>query len=583
MRAMKSFVSVTAVPMIAFAVVACAPEEPPVIAAPQTQTSTPPPLAKKHMAATADPRASTAARNIMRQGGSAIDAAIAAQMVLALVEPQSSGIGGGGFLLHGSAVTGAVDSYDGRETAPAAAKPSMFLGPGGRRRGFSDVAFGGLAVGAPGVLRMLEMAHRDHGKLAWATLFEPAIRLAEDGFDISPRLARSIAGTVDLKVDPATRAYFLDDQGKALKAGTRITNAPLARVLREVASGGADAFYSGRIADDIVATIHDSVRNQGTLTRRDLAGYQAKKRPAVCRPYRVWLVCGMGPPSSGGVTALQMLGMLEPFDLAALKPFSAEAVHLIAEAGRLAFADRNVYIADPDVIPVPTGGLLNPGYLRARAGEINPGKALDWAKPGMPGLTSAWNFAPDDHQGGLSTTHMSIVDGAGNAVSFTSSIERSFGARIMTNGFLLNNQLTDFAFSPERNGAPVANAPGPGKRPRSSMAPTLVFDSAGKLVLSVGSPGGSRIIGYVVKTLIAALDWNMPIQDAIAAPNVVNRNGATEVEYDTVLIREKGRLETMGHNIRLSRMHSGLQAVMRTPGGLAGGADPRREGVALGD
>jgi len=579
MRAMKISTSLPAALAAVLLITACAPEEPPA-------TSATAPTIKKaptrHMAATADARASQAALDMLRRGGSAVDAAITAQMVLSLVEPQSSGIGGGGFLLHSTAA-GRVDSYDGRETAPASATPEMFLGPNGRRRGWKDVALGGLAVGVPGVIRMLELAHKEHGKLPWPGLFQPAIDLAEQGFKVSPRLARSIAGTVDLKVDPATRAYFLDAKGNARKAGTVIRNPALAEVLRAVARDGADAFYSGAIARDIVAAVGGAVRNPGGMSLADLAAYKALKRPAVCRPYRVWLVCGMGPPSSGGITTLQMLGMLETFDLGAMTPFSAPALHLIAEAGRLAFADRNVYIADADVIPVPTAGLLNPSYLKRRAQAIDPARALQWAKPGMPGIGSAMNFAPDDQEKGLSTSHMSIVDGEGNAVSFTSSVERSFGARIMVRGFLLNNQLTDFAFTPVKKGAPVANAPAAGKRPRSSMSPTLVFDGAGRLVLSVGSPGGSRIIGYVVKTLVAALDWKLAIQDAVAAPHVVNRNGSTEIEYDTSLIASKAKLESMGHRVRLSRMVSGLQAVMRTPTGLVGGADPRREGIALGD
>ena len=576
MRAMTMRTSVpTALSVAALLLAAaCAPEEPPAVSAAATP--------QRHMAATADERASRAALEVMKRGGSAVDAAIAAQMVLTLVEPQSSGIGGGGFLLHATP-DGRVESYDGRETAPAAATPDMFMDANGRRRGFSEVALGGLAVGVPGALRMLELAHRDHGRLPWAELFEPAIALAESGFRVSPRLARAIAGAVDLKVDPAARAYFLDADGRPRPAGAVIRNPALAHVLRAVARGGAEAFYTGPIARDLVAAVGGAVRNPGTMTMDDLAGYRALKRPALCRLYRVWMVCGMGPPSSGGITTLQMLGVLANFDMGAMEPFSVPALHLIAEAGRLAFADRNVYIADPDMIPVPTAGLLNPGYLRARARTIDPAKALDWAKPGMPGIGSALNWAPDHAEKGLSTTHLSIVDGDGNAVSFTSSVERSFGARIMVRGLLLNNQLTDFAFAPTRKGAPVANAPAAGKRPRSSMSPTLVFDGAGRLVMSVGSPGGSRIIGYVVKTLVAALDWNMPIQEAIAAPHVINRNGATEIEYDTPLVQAKVPLEAMGHRVRLARMVSGLQGIMRTDAGLAGGADPRREGVVLGE
>lgn len=553
------------------------------VTVPETSAAPAAPVKPQHyMIAAANPLAADAGLEILRRGGSAVDAAIAAQMVLNVVEPQSSGIGGGAFMLHFAAESGAIDSYDGRETAPASAHPEMFLDDQGKPRKFFDAVVGGLSVGVPGTLRMLEMAYDEHGQLPWADLFEPAIELADKGFAISARLAGLIKKDKYLNFD-AAGLYFYEPDGTPKAEGTVLRNPEFAETLRRIAAGGADALHTGTIARAIVKTVTDAPRHQGGMNLTDLAGYKAKKRPPVCLPYRDWLICGMGPPSSGGVTMLQILGMLQRFDLATLGANSVKSIHVIAEASRLAFADRNVYMADPDFIPVPIAGLLDPAYLDLRSSQISPFKTRGKRLPGMPGIGARLNFAPDDTEKGLSTTHLSVIDKDGNAVSMTSSIENAFGSRLMTGGFLLNNQLTDFAFMPERNGAPVANRAEAGKRPRSSMSPTLVFDGSGRVVMAVGSPGGSRIIGYVTKTLIAALDWGMDMDAAIDSPHFVNRNGDTNLEQGTALEALKPELEAMGHDVSIRPLVSGLHGIQRVMDGLDGGADHRREGVAIGD
>lgn len=560
--------------------------EPEAAASPPKGAAAAPATAKHFMAATANPHATRAALDVLQRGGSALDAAIAAQMVLNVVEPQSSGIGGGGFLLHYAAKTGRWSAYDGRETAPAQATPDMFLDADGNRRGFFDAVVGGLSVGVPGLLRMLEAAHADNGTLPWKDLFAPAIHLAEDGFAVSPRLATLVAEDKHLARLPAAKAFFYPDD-QPLKQGRTLKNPDLAAVFHTVAEKGADAFYKGDIAAALVQAVRGAARNPGRMTQADMAAYKTVRREPVCMPYRVWLVCGMPPPSSGGITTLQILGLLQRFDLGSLKPGSAEAAHLLAEAGRLAFADRNTYIADPDFIPVPTAGLLDPAYLAERAKVIDAGRSrMNWgpAQPGMPLDLSALQFAAHEGPEGMSTTHMSIVDADGNAVSMTTSIENAFGSRVMVRGFLLNNQLTDFSFRPQKDGVPIANAVEPGKRPRSSMAPTLVFGADGKLVMAVGSPGGSRIIGYVAQTLTGALDWGLDMQAAISQPHVVNRNTPTDLEQGTDAEKLKEQLEAMGHTVRVRTLTSGLHGIRILPDGtLQGGADPRREGVALGD
>ncbi len=539
--------------------------------------------ADEFMVAVAHPLAAQAGFRVLADGGSAVDAAIAVQMVLTLVEPQSSGIGGGAFMVHYDAATGNVITYDGRETAPASATPGMFLKADGEPMPWREAALGGRAVGVPGVMRMLELAHADHGKLAWAGLFDPAIRLAEDGFAVTPRLAGLLEKDTEMRDIPGTRDYFYPG-GEPLKAGDILKNPSYTNMLRQLASGGAEAFYVGPIADGIAATVTGAPRNPASMTAADLAGYEAKRRPAVCAPYRTYRVCGMGPPSSGGVLVAQILGMLSHFDLPALTPYGPEAMHLLVEASRLAFADRARYLGDSDFVDVPVAGLVDPAYLAARAALIRADARMPAAAAGDPNLRSAWRYGPDtDGEKGLSTTHFSIRDRWGNTVSMTSTIERAFGAKIMSQGILLNNELTDFSFRPVADGRPVANAVRPGKRPRSTMSPSLVFDADGNLLMAIGSPGGSRIAGYTLKTILHVLDWDRHIADAIAAPHVTSRGGTVDIEpFDGAEDLQRA-LEAKGHKTKIRPLTSGLHGIHLQPdGSMTGGADPRREGVVLG-
>ncbi|BBK33729.1 gamma-glutamyltransferase 1 [Stella humosa] len=537
--------------------------------------------ARSHMVAAANPLAAAAGRTILQAGGSAVDAAIAVQMVLTLVEPQSSGIGGGAFLLHWSAAGRELRTYDGRETAPAAAGPNLFLGADGRPLRFMDAVVGGLSVGVPGAVRMLEAAHRAHGRLPWADLFQPAIALARDGFAISPRLAATLQDDAALRADPAAGPYFYQPDGSPKPAGTLLANPALAATLQAIATGGADALHTGPIAQDIVAAVAGAAR-PGSMTLADLVGYRPQVRDAVCVPYRLWRVCGMGPPSSGGVAIAQVLGMVERHDLTAAGPASPDAWHLLLEASRLAFADRDRYVADPDRVPLPPG-LLDRRYLADRGGLIRTGESLGRATAGEPPGKRA-DFAPDRSLEIPATSHMVIVDRDGNAVSMTTTIEGPFGSKLMVRGFLLNNELTDFSFVPEADGRPVANRVEGGKRPRSSMSPTMVFDRDGRLVMALGSPGGARIIGYTLKALVAMLDWDLDPQRAVSLPNLLNRNGPTELEMTPGAGPLADGLRRLGHEVQPMTAPSGLQAIRLLPGGgLVGGADPRREGVAVGD
>ena len=547
-------------------------------------------LASRHMVAAANPVAASAGREILRQGGSALDAAIAIQMVLTLVEPQSSGIGGGAFLVHYDATTRRVATYDGRETAPAAMGPTWFMGEDGKPMPFARASVGGHAVGVPGVLRMLELAHREHGRLPWARNFGPAIALAHDGFQVGQRLHRLIAATPQLREYDATRAYFFDRDANPVAVGARLVNDDLAETLRQIANGGADAFYGGSIARDIVAAAEAVGARPGVLSLADLAAYRAVRRDAVCGTYRLRGVCGMGPPSSGAIAIAQALGMLERFDLAALAPGSADAIHLISEATRLAFADRNRFVGDPDHVTVPTGGLLEPEYLAARSRLIDPLRRLPQAMPGEPRHARLELFPPslaDTAPEMPATSHISVVDGSGNAVAMTTSIENAFGSRVFVRGFLLNNQLTDFAFDPMDGTRTVANAVAGGKRPRSSMSPTIVTDAEGELLLTLGSPGGARIIAFVLQTLVAHLDWGLDIQQAISMARHATTGGAIEIERDTVLSGAAEALRARGHTVVEAELVSGLQGIsVRRDGDaprLTGGADPRREGDAVGD
>jgi gamma-glutamyltranspeptidase/glutathione hydrolase len=540
-------------------------------------------VAKSFMVSAANPHAAEAGYAVLKEGGSAIDAMIATQMVLNLVEPQSSGIGGGAFLLHWSAASRALASYDGRETAPAAATPALFLKADGSRMGFWDAVVGGRSVGMPGILRMLELAHDRHGKLPWRRLFESAIQLADEGFAVSPRLHKLVSQDKHLQRYSTARTYFYDAEGAAWPVGHRLVNKPFAATLRAIADGGADVFYTGAIAADIVTTVTGASGNPGLMTSADLEGYEAKVRPAVCGGYRGYSVCGMGPPSSGGLTVAMILGLIERFDVAALGPNASQAIHHFAEAGRLAYADRNLYMADSDFVDVPSGALLGRSYLKARSALINANRSMGKASPGNPDQRQSLNASSAGSLEGYSTTHISIVDADGNAASMTSSIESAFGSRLMVRGFLLNNQLTDFSFLPEKDGKPVANRADAGKRPRSSMSPTIVLDGQGDLKMVIGSPGGSRIINYVAKTILAALDWGQDIQEAISFPHFINRNGRTELEKGTSLEASVVALEALGHEVATRVLTSGLHGIMITSQGLEGGADPRREGVVLGD
>ena len=539
----------------------------------------PPATAERQMVAAAHPLAAQAGREILRAGGSAIDAAVATQLVLGLVEPQSSGIGGGAFLLRYDGASGEVAAFDGRETAPMAATEALFLTDDGTPMGFWDAVVGGRSVGVPGTLAMLQEAHARHGKLPWGRLFQPAIELAREGFEVTPRLHRLIERDRFLRTYAPARDYFYTDTGEALPVGHLLQNPAYARTLEIVAEQGARAFYDGAIARDIVRTVRQADGNPGKLSQRDMAQYRAQVRPALCRPYRDHTVCGHPPPTSGGATVLQILGILENFDLAATQPMGAEAVHLLAEASRLAFADRNRFLADSDFVDVPLDRLLSQSYLQRRAGLIDPERSLGEAEPGFARDLAAM----PDQPGGRSTSHYAIVDADGNAVSSTASVEQAFGSRLMVRGFMLNNQLTDFSFRPEEDGKPVANRVEPGKRPRSSMAPTIVKDADDGFRLAVGSPGGSRIIGYTALRVLAVLDWDLDVQAAVELPNVVNRNGPTTLEAGTSAEALAAPLRARGHKVELEAMTSGLHAIERRGGRLYGGADPRREGVALGD
>lgn len=536
-------------------------------------------VTSRFMVVAANPHAVDAGVEMLRAGGSAVDAAIAVQMVLGLVEPQSSGIGGGLFLLHWDEGQQAVHSYDGRETAPMAAKPLRFVdGLGKPMERYAAIA-SGLAVGTPGALRALELAHHRHGRLPWARLFDPAIRLARQGFPMSRRLNLLLLHERYLGEDKAARVLYYSADGRPKSIGTMVANAAYAATLVQIAARGADAFYAGPIAADIVAAVRGHAR-PGDLTEDDLSRYSAKERDPVCNAYRGRRVCGMGPPSSGGVTLLEMLGLLERtgFDRAA--PGSELALHLFSEAGRLAYADRLRYIADPDFVSQPVAGLLDSGYLGARAGLIGE-RSMGAARPGRPQGALALADMPDTELAG--TSHVSIVEGSGNAVAMTTTVENQFGSRIMVRGFLLNNQMTDFAFAPELEGRPAANRVEPGKRPRSSMAPTFVFDHDGRLQLVMGSPGGATIINYVAKALVGVLDWGLDIQAAISLPNFGADYGPTFIERGTAYADLAKALEKRGHVLNFSEQTSGLHGIERIANGWRGGADPRREGVAKGE
>ena len=542
--------------------------------------------AKSHMVSAANPLAVEAGLQMLRAGGSAADAAIAVQLVLNLVEPQSSGLGGGAFVLHWDAAGKQLKSYDGRETAPAAAKPDRFL-VSNRPMKFGDAIFGGASVGVPGTLRLLEDLHRAHGRLAWAQLFEPAIRLAEEGFRVSPRLHWLLRWYGADSFAPRPRRYFFDQTGSARPAGYLLRNPEFAATLRAIAERGAGAFYEGPVAQAIVEAVATAPNHQGDITLADLAGYKAKERDPLCFTYRANRICGMGPPSSGGIAVAQALKLVEAFDLGQgpADALNTRAMHLIAEAEKLAFADRDHYVGDPDFVQVPIG-LLNAGYLTARRTLIDPLAAMGRPSPGTPPQLSGLMPGADATLEMEGTSHLSIVDGNRNVLAMTTTIEAGFGSRLWAAGFLLNNEMTDFAFRPQDSaGRPLANAIAPGKRPRSSMAPTIVFDEEGRPWAALGSPGGSRIILYVVKTLVALIDWKMDAQQAASLMNFGSRGGAFEIEIDQrAALWHALKMKPYGHTISADLLNSGTQViVLRKDGRLEGGADPRREGVARGD
>lgn len=541
--------------------------------------------ASKFMVAAANPLASEAGRKVLSEGGNAIDAMVAVQTVLGLVEPQSSGLGGGAFLVYYEAASGKLTTFDGRETAPMDATPKLFLDDQGQPLKFMDAVVGGRSVGTPGTVRLLHEAHDRFGKAKWASLLDPAVKLASEGFEVSPRLATLVSTEGDkLKTYDGTTEYFFDEAGAPLQAGTVLRNKAYADTLSAIASGGADAFYEGPIAEAIVKTVRKATGNPGVLSLEDLANYRIKERQPVCVTYRALDVCGMGPPSSGGVAIGQMLGILENFDIRGLGPTNPESWRLIGDAQRLAFADRERYLGDTDFVPSPIKGLLGKDYLTERATLLDGDKALteDEAKAGEPEWDHALLFGDGEAIELPSTSHFAIVDAEGNVVSMTTTIENGFGSRLMTNGFLLNNELTDFSFKTHDAGVPVANRVEPGKRPRSSMSPTIVMKD-GKPLLAIGSPGGSQIIGYVAQALIAYIDWQMPVEEIVAMPHFINRFGTYDLEAGTSAEEMAEPLRALGYEVKIGEMNSGLHAIEITAEGLAGSADPRREGVALGE
>ncbi|RUO72888.1 gamma-glutamyltransferase [Idiomarina ramblicola] len=538
--------------------------------------------ADKFMVTAANKHAVDAGYNVLKEGGSAVDAAIAVQAMLGLVEPQSSGPGGGAFILYWDNQENKLYTIDAREKAPMAATESLFLDEEGNAPKWIEAVVGGRSVGTPGVIRGLELAHERWGKADWSSLFKQTIELSKSGFEVSPRLAKLVEMEINpgVKKMPAASRYFFPN-GKPLEAGTILRNPEYASSLSLIAEQGADAFYKGELAEKIVRAVQNSPIEPGVLSLEDLSQYQAKLREPVCNAYRQYQVCGMGPPSSGGITTLQTLGVLENFDLSELNPNSERFSHLFTQASRLAYADRNQWIADPDFVGIPVDAMLDKAYLSSRADEITD-KDMGKAKPGV-------QLQPEYEQDIAyelpNTSHISIIDAEGNVVSMTTSIEMGFGSTVMAGGFLLNNQLTDFSLAPGNGKEKFANRVEPGKRPRSSMAPAIVLDESGEQVLhAVGSPGGSRIINYVTQTLIGLLDWELNVQEAINLGHVTNRNDYTSLEKGREISELKAKLEKRGHDVKVIDLNSGLHGVSINPDGtLVGGADPRREGVAKGE
>jgi len=531
------------------------------------------------MIVTANPYATDIGAAILRGGGTAADAMVAAQAVLGLVEPQSSGMGGGGFLVWYDSKSGELTTLDGRETAPLLANDRLFQNYNGEPIKFWDAVIGGRSVSVPGMPALLELAHSKWGKVQWADLFKKATALAEHGFIVSDRLS-GLLEHEHTRMSSSTKAksYFFP-KGQPLAQGELLINRDYAALMRQLADNGSDIFYFGPIADAIVYKVRENTRNPGLLNHEDLANYAVKERPALCTKFRNYEVCGMGPPSSGAIGVGQILGMINKFPKGKIR--DPQTLRLIGDATRLAFADRGRYVADGDFVSVPTKELVEEQYLSKRASLLNRRNAIPVVTAGEPigSLTHRW--APDLSIEKPSTTHVSIIDAYGNALSLTSSIENAFGSRLMTNGFLLNNQLTDFSFRSSANGTPIANRVEGGKRPRSSMAPTIVLED-GKIVLVIGSPGGSRIIPYVSNTIVAILDWGLDVQEAVSQPHAVNRFGIYEIEEGTSLTGLKKWLQELGYEIKERPLNSGLNVILKKDGKLYGGSDPRREGIAIG-
>lgn len=536
---------------------------------------------KEWMIASANPYASEAGAEILRKGGNAIDAMVATQLVLGLVEPQSSGIGGGAFLVYWDAKKKALTTFDGRETAPLEVTPQLFQDDKGQPLKFYDAVVGGRSVGTPGTIKLMWDTHQKLGKLDWKTLFEPAIKLAKDGFTVSPRLATLVKNDQEyLQRSPAAKTYFFNQDGSPITAGQDLKNPDYAKTLQAISDNGAVAFYQGDIAKRIVNTVRNETANPGVLNLIDFTAYQVKEREPVCAPYRQYSICGMGPPSSGALTLGQILGMLSHYPLSDMGKDDVQSWKLLGDASRLAFADRGKYMADSDYVPMPTQGLLDNDYLKKRAELLKGKEALTETSAGSPPWSHANNYALDEAIELPSTSHFSIVDRDRNVVSITTTIENGFGSRLMVGGFLLNNELTDFSFRSQIDGVPIANRIEPGKRPRSSMAPTIVMEN-NKPYMAIGSPGGSQIIGYVAKTLVAHLDWDLNLQQAIDLPNMNNRFGAFEIEKGTAAEAWGPKLEKLGFTIQVKELNSGVQAIKLQGGSLVGAADPRREGKVI--
>jgi gamma-glutamyltranspeptidase/glutathione hydrolase len=541
--------------------------------------------ASNFMIVTGHNRATEAGYKILKKGGNAIDAAIAAQMVLNIVEPHASGIGGGGFLLYYNHKNKNYEFFDGRETAPQNIDPNIFLNKKGEPKDFFSAITGGASVGTPGLLKMLQAAHAEYGKLPWFELFTDAIDIASLGYDTSPRGKKIIEETTHIKEFKETKKNFLTKESNYEISKETIKNDDLANIFREIAKNGINDFYHGNIAKNIVETVQNSKPNPGSLTLEDMQNYQIRRGKLICLEYRrKYNICSMPAPSSGGITLLQILGILENFDMGQMEANSVEAIHVISEAMRLAYSDRNMYLADSDFVEIPVLEMLDKEYLRERSYLINVDAALINVSPGSfkSPTSKKYSYHQKIYEPN-STTHISIIDGENNSISLTSSIEHSFGSGLISNGFMLNNQLTDFSFISEKNGLLIANRIEPLKRPRSSMTPTFIFDKNDNLLLTIGSPGGARIISYIAKSIIAFIDWEMPIADAVNLPNFNKMNNILELESNTNIASYQAALENIGHVTNIRDLNSGIHAISIMNNELSAGIDIRREGTALGE